>query len=86
MLLWHVLTAATAIASSSAPVCTSWRQTGRCAADGPREPSADRPCDAGVEFGLSGYCECAPGTVVGGVGCRHAALTCDGVCGVPPAR
>lgn len=35
-----------------------WRQTGECNSKGPREASRDQPCDAVIEPGLSGYCEC----------------------------
>jgi len=35
-----------------------WRQTGSCNPKGPREESRDQPCDAVIEPGLSGYCEC----------------------------
>merc|ERR1712224_241603 len=36
--------------------CT-WRQTGSCRPDGPRESDRDQPCDAMIEPGLSA-CEC----------------------------
>lgn len=35
-----------------------WRQTGNCDAKGPREAERDQGCEAVIEAGLSGFCEC----------------------------
>jgi hypothetical protein len=58
--------------------CVAWRQTGQCAARGPREPQNDKACDVNINSGWSGFCECSAGTV--GVGCGHATPTCNQVC------
>ena len=41
--------------------CISWRQTGRCDPNGPREPHFDKPCDADIPSDASGYCQCSGG-------------------------
>ena len=41
--------------------CISWRQTGGCNPNGPREPKYDKPCDADIPNGDSGYCQCYGG-------------------------
>ena len=41
--------------------CISWRQTGGCNPYGPRQPQFDKPCDADIPFGASGYCQCSGG-------------------------
>ena len=41
--------------------CISWRQTGGCDPNGPREPQFDKPCDADISNGASGYCQCSRG-------------------------
>jgi hypothetical protein len=68
--------------------CVAWRQTGRCAADGPREPQNDKACNVAIDSGWSGFCDCDFGRV--GVGCGHAQLSCNRVCAsgswTPPAR
>ena len=43
-------------------VCISWRQTGKCNPNGPREPHNDKPCDASIPNDLSGFCQCRGGT------------------------
>jgi hypothetical protein len=58
--------------------CIGWRQTGDCKSNGPREPGNDKGCDASIESGWSGFCECAGGTV--GVDCDHAPATCAQAC------
>lgn len=74
--------------------CAQWRSTGGCSAHGPREPEHDKPCDAVIGQGLSGYCECVRkgGEPKGGaehknhnfeVGCDHAPFTCDEACEAP---
>merc|ERR1712232_1436168 len=50
----------------------AWRQTGGCTAQGPREPGNDKPCNAMIEAGSSGYCEC------GSEHRRTRETTCDG--------
>ncbi|KAG9412199.1 hypothetical protein AC1031_015135 [Aphanomyces cochlioides] len=37
--------------------CLGWRQTGECDPNGPREPNQDKPCDAIITAGNSGFCE-----------------------------
>lgn len=59
--------------------CVSWRQTGGCSATGPREPSNDKSCDARIESGWSGYCECEGGGRVG-LDCNHSRGTCAQAC------
>ncbi|KDO17667.1 hypothetical protein SPRG_16941 [Saprolegnia parasitica CBS 223.65] len=57
--------------------CLGWRQTGGCSPDGPREMNEDKPCDAKIEAGTSGYCESIhrpSGQVV-----RSFQSTCDGM-------
>ncbi|OQS00814.1 hypothetical protein THRCLA_05854 [Thraustotheca clavata] len=57
--------------------CLGWRQTGDCSPNGPREQQQDKPCDAKVEAGTSGYCEAIhrpTGQVV-----RSFQSTCDGM-------
>ena len=56
------------------------RQTGECRPDGPREPEGDKPCDATVPKGHSGYCECAGEVRVRQVGCVHAPFACAPSC------
>ena len=38
--------------------CVSWRQTGGCVPNGPREPQHDKPCNVDIPGGASGYCQC----------------------------
>ena len=72
--------------------CVSFRQTGNCDPDGPREPSGDQGCDATIPCSRgdcpSGYCECAGGVIRNKVTCKdgsHGAFTCAAACaGVPP--
>jgi hypothetical protein len=71
--------------------CIGWRQTLHCGdpqssssglESGPeRDPQADEDCLTRIEHGRSGYCECAGGAVRGAVGCSHAPLYCEDVCG-----
>ena len=68
--------------------CVSWRRTGNCDPDGPREAAGDQACDEEVAKGASGYCECehcAPGHAcewkrVKEVRCGHRAFKCADVC------
>ena len=39
----------------------SWRQTGGCDPNGPRESHLDKNCDAIIPNDASGYCECKDG-------------------------
>lgn len=59
--------------------CVSWRQTGDCDPDGPREPDADQACHDVIPGERSGYCECANGTRVRGE-CGHPIWTCNAAC------
>src|SRR5204863_2327147 len=58
--------------------CVAWRQTGACSATGPREPGNDKACDASIEPGWSGFCECVGGVV--GADCNHPGNNCSNVC------
>jgi len=58
--------------------CVAWRQTGGCAATGRREPSNDKACQAEIQPGWSGFCECVGGVV--GADCGHPRNSCDSVC------
>jgi hypothetical protein len=59
--------------------CVSWRQTGNCSPDGPREPRKDKKCLEIVMETQSGYCECAWGRVEMN-GCRHNRVQCAREC------
>jgi protein kinase C substrate 80K-H len=65
-------------------ICTKWRQTGDCKGNGPRQPDQDRDCDAIIEAGSSGFCECID--VRTGLDveypfdCNHKRLTCEKMC------
>jgi hypothetical protein len=50
-----------------------------CQANGPREPFNDKPCNAIVQPGWSGFCECAGGGRVG-LDCGHRPSDCDRIC------
>ena len=65
--------------------CVGWRQTGGCAADGPRESDADKGCETRILSKWSGYCECENGTTTHAVGCLHADFTCATACEQQPA-
>ncbi len=58
--------------------CVGWQQTGACSATGPREPGNDKACDADIEAGWSGFCECVGGVV--GADCGHPRNNCRNVC------
>ena len=60
--------------------CISWRQTGDCRPDGPREPGKDKPCGDSIASTNSGYCECANSVLVSLVGCGHPAFACNDEC------
>jgi hypothetical protein len=69
------------VPSPSAPsACVAWRQTGGCRASGRRETSNDKACDARIESGWSGFCDCAGGERIG-VDCGHPPSTCASACG-----
>lgn len=72
--------------------CVSWRQTGDCSPDGPRQPSGDLPCTEVVECKTgdcpSGYCECANGIHTHPVDCHpgsHSSFKCVDECGIANA-
>eukprot|EP01048_Picozoa_sp_COSAG05_P011205 COSAG05_NODE_1041_length_6067_cov_116.470845_5_plen_416_part_00 len=71
--------------AAAAGTCVSWRQTGGCTADGPREPDADKSCDTEIWKVWSGFCECSWGNhmTVGG-NCRHFKFTCNEACAGGP--
>ena len=61
----------------------TFRTTGGCSPDGPREPLNDIiACAAEVPAGTSGFCECEGGRVpdAGRVACGHAPLECASIC------
>ena len=60
--------------------CVAWRQTAECNGDGEREVGGDESCQALIEPGRSGVCECGDGTVYR-VDCGHVAFTCAAACG-----
>ena len=60
--------------------CVSWRQTGGCSANGPREPTKDLGCAESVPNDASGYCECFDGRIANPSGCGHVGFTCDQAC------
>lgn len=64
--------------------CVSWRQTGGCDSDGPREDKNDMPCDRQIDPGSSGFCECGGGRKVRKPGCEKGEFaepfTCQDVC------
>lgn len=71
----------------SSQSCISWRQTGNCSADGPREPSGDLPCTSEVRCDQgdcpSGYCECGDGEHIHPVDCHpgsHSSFKCADEC------
>ena len=71
--------AAVAADENATDVC-SWRQTGGCDPDGPREPDGDKDCTKIIPKGASGFCQCAGGAVTRRVGCDHAPFTCVPAC------
>jgi len=64
--------------------CVSWRQTGDCSADGPRETDNDKDCTVRIDAGASGYCECGAGRRIKRAGCQAAtdsdSFTCAEEC------
>lgn len=62
--------------------CTSWRQTGNCDPNGPREPQNDKSCDTliGGDHSPSGYCECEGGVKRQLTDCSPVSFTCTDVC------
>ena len=63
--------------------CVSWRNTGGCNPDGPREPHSDLPCAVQVPSGASGFCECSGGLTAKPSTCEdRAPITCATECAV----
>ena len=60
--------------------CVSWRQTGNCDPNGPREPEHDLGCDKPVPNAASGFCECFGGRKASLEGCGHLGFTCADAC------
>ena len=61
--------------------CVSWRQTGECRSDGPREPQNDKGCFVVIEDGWSGFCECRDGGKANEKACNsHIHTTCNDAC------
>lgn len=63
--------------------CVKWRQTGGCSPKGPRENHGDKSCDAVIEIGASGYCQCGSGSEkvrARAVSCDHRPITCATEC------
>jgi hypothetical protein len=71
---------ASAVADVVEKRCVSWRQTGNCDPNGPRESEKDLPCDAVIHTGASGYCECENGRRVGDSDCEHQSFICENEC------
>jgi len=65
--------------------CSAWRATKDCIGFGASDPSGDASCDASIETGQSGYCECEGGERREPTGCsdKHDAFTCAEVCARP---
>jgi hypothetical protein len=59
--------------------CVAWRQTRDCDGDAAREPQADDSCQALIDPGRSGYCECDAEAIYR-TNCGHAAFTCGAAC------
>jgi len=59
--------------------CISWRQTGNCDPNGPREPQNDKSCDTPITAG-SGFCECAGGVKRQLSNCDGKDFTCAAAC------
>ena len=51
---------------SSLDRCIGWIQTGGCKPDGTKEPWNNKPCNAVIPDGHSGFCECRRGGRRGG--------------------
>lgn len=66
--------------STDAANCVAWRQTDGCDPSGGREPTGDKPCDAVVNSGNSGFCECDGGVTTAGSTCDHTPFTCQSMC------
>lgn len=68
--------------------CVAWRQTGNCDPAGEREPQADRPCNAVIDPGFSGHCECGGGRTIRKPGCQHGehldSFRCEDLCQAEP--
>lgn len=66
--------------------CVGWKNTKNCDPHGPRNPSADRDCNATLDpKGDSGYCLCAGGVKVYGDGCGGPSgdKNCNDACNRP---
>ncbi len=59
--------------------CLAWRQTAECSATGRREPHNDKGCQAEINPGWSGFCECEGGAIIG-ADCGHPPSTCAEAC------
>jgi len=69
--------------------CVSWRQTSGCSAEGERETNNDKPCNARIDAGASGYCECGAGRTIKKPGCDkgkefNEEFTCENECSAEP--
>ena len=60
--------------------CVSWRQTGNCDPNGPREPDKDQHCLTSILETSSGYCECYGGRKAQLSSCGHTSFTCEQAC------
>lgn len=61
--------------------CISWRKTGGCDPNGPRQHEQDKGCAVEIKSEWSGFCECASG-LHHKVSCGHSTFTCDEACKV----
>jgi len=66
--------------NSTLEQCVSWRQTGNCDPNGPREPGNDKPCSAWINTQPSGYCECFGGRRANLNSCNQGGFTCFDAC------
>ena len=60
--------------------CVSWRQTGGCSPNGPREPQKDLACDKAISGQASGFCECFGGRKTQLSNCGHIGFSCKEAC------
>jgi endoplasmic reticulum resident protein 44 len=58
----------------------SWRQTGNCDPNGPREPELDSDCLTLIVRGRSGVCDCGVDGIKINFTCEHETVTCEEEC------
>ena len=58
-----------------------WRRTGNCSSHFDREYKKDKSCNAPIDDGESGFCECADGRIPMTKGCQAGKYkTCKEAC------